>query len=223
MDIQSLWSQAQRTRYKLQNQVDSSNTINYDARSMQMNLELLGGLLQQMKTALQQSNYGREWISKVEGLEDDLASLTQAYTSIEQARQVKTSRQRLLAGSNDNNLAHRKHSEVQQREGELLNVAIRMMDQNISKGEDVSEMLAKQKRTLAGSLYKLKDAKSLVELGNSVVKMIGGSNKTNARLTYACMLVTIIIVGLTYYYFRYLPANASAQAALQEPPLDDPY
>ena len=46
-------------------------------------------------------------------------------------------------------------------------------------------------------------------LSNSILRLIERKDCTNACLTYSCMVLTLFIIALTWYYFKYLPRTVT--------------
>lgn len=44
-------------------------------------------------------------------------------------------------------------------------------------------------------------------MSSSLLKIIERTDHWNALLTYGCMVLTLVIIGLAYYYFRFLPSQ----------------
>jgi len=208
--VSSLWPRGQRLQLTLRNQLDSIE-MKVNAATMestvQSNLAELGRLVQEMKMRLSTERRGNEvWVGKVNSLAEDYEGLSLHFERIKEHKMHTMQTRDQLFGDRNTIRERRQNAEYQQREGESLTHSINMLDQQIDTGMEVLNSLDRQGRVLQDSTGKLKDADSLVGLANSVVRMIGRKTRSNAMLTYFCMVFTVLIVGLTYYYVRYLPS-----------------
>lgn len=204
--VSTLWPRGQRLRLTLRNQMDSVELKVADAtveRMVQSNLDELSRLIQEMKMRLSTERRGNEmWVGKVDSLADDYEGLRLHFERIKEHRVHETQTRSQLFGDMNTIRERRQNADYQQREGESLTHSINMLDQQLDTGMEVLNSLDRQGRVLQDSTGKLKDANSLVGLANSVVRMIGRKNRSNAMLTYGCMVFTVLIIGFTYYYVR---------------------
>jgi hypothetical protein len=97
------------------------------------------------------------------------------------------------------------NSFAQERE-KLLRVGSILDDLHTQQVTASNSMLAQRAR-LSGAHRTLLDVGNSLGLSSSVLRMIAKKENFNAMLTYGCMLLTLLIMGITFYYFRYLPAH----------------
>ena len=77
-----------------------------------------------------------------------------------------------------------------------------MMDDLQEMGTRALDSLRVQRGTLKGAHRKALDMANILGMSNALMKMIGREDQTNAWITYACMVFSIIVVFTVWWYFR---------------------
>jgi len=146
------------------------------------------------------------WKKKVRGLSDDCDSFRlsfskhmKKYGNMDE-QEVRAS---LFAGVDQRRSLNR--METLDHERNAIRQSTLLIDNYTEMSRQSMKSLKEQKQTLKASHQKALDVLHQLGLSRTLMKLIDRTDFRNSCLVFFCMLVTVFIFGVTWYYIRYVP------------------
>lgn len=148
------------------------------------------------------------WRARVQGLKDEHAQLLAAFTRARQKNphssfSEQRTREQLFSGrssaAQQASVSAMQHHITQ---GDSLARSNRFVDDIQNMGEQALNSLRNQRATLKNAHRKAFDMANTLGMSNSLMRLIGREDSTNAYITYACMLLTLIVVFALWCFVR---------------------
>lgn len=188
------------------------NTSQQSELSIHGTLDSLTRSCVEMETSANMEGARREmWKQRVRGLADEVYQLRTAFTRAQQQNPHSAYSQQASAAAVRNELFGRSaNGERAQlsavdsfaRQNDSLNRSHHMMDELHEMGSRALDSLRVQRGTLKGAHRKALDVANILGMSNSLMKMIGREDQTNAMITYGCMIFSVLVVVTIWWYFR---------------------
>lgn len=161
--------------------------------------------VREMESMVNMEGSRREmWKSRIQSMSDQAALIRSSFIRTQQRLQNQRANETRNALFN----GHANVSRFQQgidalhREGDSLSRSNNMVDELTAMGRSTLQSLHTQRHTMKSAKRKALDVANLLGMSSSVVHMIERKENMNAIITYGCMILTVIILMITYYYFR---------------------
>lgn len=219
--ISSLFPAAQRSVLQVQQHLaeyeSGANTSQQAELSIHHTLEALARTLGEMDQATNNEVGGRKdmWKQRVRALGDEVHLVRTAFTraqkhnphsSYSQQAEAAAVRSQLFSGaaSMNPNGGSSSMSAVDSfaRQQDSLSRSHSLIDELQEMGTSALDSLRSQRATLKGAHRKALDMANVLGLSGSLMKMIGREEQVNAWITYACMILTVIVVLGIWWYWR---------------------
>eukprot|EP00808_Paulinella_micropora_P027120 g80825.t1 len=123
-----------------------------------------------------------------------------------ESRNAQYNRQRLLEGYSPGPANSSRAQAHLDQNASLLRSRNELID-NIAMAQQTLTNLKMQGETLKRAHQSILDVANRLGLSSSIIRMIERKDFTNRLLVYGGMLLTMLVIGATWYYFRYLPRN----------------
>eukprot|EP00455_Lapot_gusevi_P033749 TRINITY_DN3698_c0_g1_i2.p1 TRINITY_DN3698_c0_g1~~TRINITY_DN3698_c0_g1_i2.p1 ORF type:complete len:219 (-),score=40.31 TRINITY_DN3698_c0_g1_i2:215-871(-) len=150
------------------------------------------------------------WKTRVRQLSDTIlqfrADLDKYIKRIQKQREFEENRRILLGGGADNYSNQKQRSKVidlYSREQTSLQHSHEHVDTMTTIGSQVIQSIHIQRERLKSAHSKLLDVSNYIGLSNSLIKLITRREVVDKWIFYCGMLVTLVIIAVVYYYFRY--------------------
>jgi len=103
-------------------------------------------------------------------------------------------------------------------EKESVMSSISLVDEMLGMGKHALESLSSQQIRMKNIQKAVRNIANSLGLSNSLLRVISRTERSTAYLTYGCMVLTIIIIALLYYYkFIFVLKAANSDADMNQP------
>jgi Golgi SNAP receptor complex protein 2 len=162
------------------------------------------------------------WTRRVKQLTDEHCALQRAfnkYVSSNQAAQQRITRMQLFGTDNDAKAGFGdggssvRLTDAYIHENESLTRSSALVDDLQGMGQDALRSLSRQRDTLKSAHRKLLNVANSLGLSSTILKLIERKTTLQKFTAYGCMVLSVIIIGLVYWYFKIYKGSVGAAAA----------
>lgn len=213
--ISSLFPVAQRSVLQVQSQLSAyesgANTSQQAELSIHQTLESLSRSVAEMELASNNEGARRDmWKQRIRALADEAHVLRTAFTraqrtnphsSYSQQAEAAAIRSQLFEGRSASSSSMSAVDSFA-RQQDSLQRSHGLIDELHEMGTSALDSLRTQRATLKGAHRKALDMANVLGMSSSLMKIIGREDQTNAWITYACMIFTVIVVLALWWFWR---------------------
>ena len=213
--ISSLFPASQRVVLQVQQQLgeyeSGANTSHQVELSIHASLESLGRSVAEMDLAANNEGARRDmWKQRVRAMADELHVLRTAFTraqkhnphsSYSQQAEAAAVRSALFSG-HSTSAPSMSAVDSFARQHDSLQRSHTLIDELQEMGTSALDSLRTQRGTLKGVHRKALDMANILGMSGSLMRLIGREEQTNAWITYACMILTVVVVLGIWWYWR---------------------
>lgn len=150
------------------------------------------------------------WTTRINNINEKYRLLQSTYGNVMQKQKRSVNEVRIDLLSHD--MKHRNNNQSNltgldqlSRENNSLHRIHKQIDEQLDMSAYAYHSLANQRDLLKTTQRKALDVVNVLGLSSTILKLASRYDRMNGIIVYSCMGVTLLVLGVTYYYFRYLP------------------